>query len=90
MGSGLKYRAGLCLIVAVVLIWVISAEVTQVRFFFLLLFLSLKPSSVLCCLCIYLFGDPQILVSWFGNWDAWLRYNRKFCIGECSSGVSFF
>jgi len=29
MGSGLKYRAGLCLIVAVVLIWVISAEVTQ-------------------------------------------------------------
>ncbi|CAN6277138.1 unnamed protein product [Urochloa humidicola] len=29
MGSGLKYRAGLCLIVAVVLIWVFSAEVTQ-------------------------------------------------------------
>lgn len=29
MGSGLKYRAGLCLIVAVVLIWVLSAEVTQ-------------------------------------------------------------
>jgi hypothetical protein len=31
MGSSFKYRAGLCLIVAVVLIWVISAEVTQVR-----------------------------------------------------------
>lgn len=31
MGSSLKYRSGLCLIVAVVLIWVISAEVTQVR-----------------------------------------------------------
>ncbi|NP_001141841.1 uncharacterized LOC100273983 [Zea mays] len=29
MGSSLKYRSGLCLIVAVVLIWVISAEVTQ-------------------------------------------------------------
>ncbi|WVZ87424.1 hypothetical protein U9M48_034060 [Paspalum notatum var. saurae] len=29
MGSDLRYRAGLCLIVAVVLIWVISAEVTQ-------------------------------------------------------------
>ncbi|KAF8651364.1 hypothetical protein HU200_063622 [Digitaria exilis] len=29
MASGVKYRAGLCLIVAVVLIWVISAEVTQ-------------------------------------------------------------
>lgn len=29
MGSNLKYRAGLGLIVAVVLIWVISAEVTQ-------------------------------------------------------------
>ncbi|CAL5025119.1 unnamed protein product [Urochloa decumbens] len=29
MAPGLKYRAGLCLIVAVVLIWVISAEVTQ-------------------------------------------------------------
>ncbi|AQK46658.1 EamA-like transporter family [Zea mays] len=29
MGSSFKYRAGLCLIVAVVLIWVISAEVTQ-------------------------------------------------------------
>ncbi|OEL29694.1 putative vacuolar membrane protein YML018C [Dichanthelium oligosanthes] len=29
MAANLKYRAGLCLIVAVVLIWVISAEVTQ-------------------------------------------------------------
>jgi hypothetical protein len=49
MGSSLKYRSGLCLIVAVVLIWVISAEVTQVWILFFFL------PSALCCLCS-LFG----------------------------------
>jgi len=50
MGSGLKYRAGLCLIVAVVLIWVISAEVTQVW-----IFLFFFSSSKRALLFVYLF-----------------------------------
>jgi solute carrier family 35 protein F5 len=40
MGSNLKYRAGLVLIVAVVLIWVTSAEVTQVTRFLRVFLLS--------------------------------------------------
>ena len=62
MGSSLKYRAGLCLIVAVVLIWVISAEVTQVW-----IFLFFFSSSKRALLFVYLFFYLKVLRSWFGS-----------------------
>jgi hypothetical protein len=60
MASGLKYRAGLCLIVAVVLIWVASAEVTQVPcIFFLYLFVGLLD---LCLGCMLTFAGLILVV----------------------------
>jgi len=70
MGSGLKYRAGLCLIVAVVLIWVLSAEVTQVRCGFcnpyaLYLFILIGGSWILAWDACLLIG-----LVWFGSFRA--------------------
>ena len=76
MGSSLKYRAGLCLIVAVVLIWVLSAEVTQVRCGFCNLFAF---SSVYLFILIGL----EVLGSWLGmhaclsDWFGSFRFGRK-------------
>jgi len=73
MGSSLKYRAGLCLIVAVVLIWVISAEVTQVWIFLVLYLFHSKRALLFVFLFIYLevlrscLGMHACLSDWFGS-----------------------